>query len=379
MPRDIYFHVSHCPPNRDFVRDFAVPGIQDVIRGPAVGTHAIIYCSLKDVAEEVAQMIDAPVYHSKSGSVEEKAEVLLQWRAGEPSYIVATSAFGMGIDHPAVRWVVHVGVPWSGIDFAQEVGRLGRDGGGGQSVVLIPAQWKATTTDRNGRPLDGAEAAMQSYIGASGCRVLELSRFLDGDGSPCTREALMCDRCRDAGAVQLPASPSNGHGQSLEETDGDDDLGDLQAGAELLQTRIQGQERGLADYIASLETWRGVCMICYHLPRAGSGQAGHARHGLAGCVNPERFWFFEAKREAQSHGQGRGGWFGRYSSCYRCFNPRVLCEQVGAGGCEFADLVMPTCWAIFQNKSWVAGNLDELGGGHVAEDEAGYMLWLREE
>ena len=80
------------------------------------------------------------MYHSKSGSVEEKAEVLQQWRAGEPSYIAATSAFGMGIDHPAVRWVVHVGVPWSAIDFAQEVGRLGRDGAGGQSIVLVPIQ-----------------------------------------------------------------------------------------------------------------------------------------------------------------------------------------------------------------------------------------------
>lgn len=379
MRRDIYFHVSHCPPNRDFVRDFAVPGIQDVIRGLTIGTRAIIYCSLKDVAEEVAQMIDAPVYHSKSGSVEAKAEVLQQWRAGEPSYIVATSAFGMGIDHPAVRWVVHVGVPWSAIDFSQEVGRLGRDGAGGQSIVLIPPQWKATATDRNRRPLDGAEAAIQSYIGAGSCRVLELSRFLDGDGSPCTPEGLMCDQCRAAGSVQLPPAPSIGRGEAAEETDGDDDLGDLQAGAELLQTRVQTQARGLADYIASLEIWRGVCMICYHLPRSVSGQVGHARHTLGGCVNPERIRFFEAKRKAKAQGQGRGGWFGRYNSCYGWFNPRVVCDQVGAGGCQFADLVMPTCWAIFQNKSWVAGNLDELGGGHVAEDEAEYMLWLGEE
>jgi hypothetical protein len=135
---------------------------------------------------------------------------------------------------------------------------------------------------------------MQSYIGASSCRVLEQSRFLDGDGSPCTREALMCGRCRDASEVQLPASPSVGHGQRLEETDGDDDMGDLQAEAELLQTGIQEQARGLADYSGCLETWRGVCMICYHLPRVASGQVGHARHGLAGCVNPERFRFFEA-------------------------------------------------------------------------------------
>jgi hypothetical protein len=68
---------------------------------------------------------------------------------------------------------------------------------------------------------------MQSYIGAGGCRVLELSRFLDGDGSPCSRGALIYDRCRDAGSVQLPASPLIGHRLSSEETDRDDDVGDL--------------------------------------------------------------------------------------------------------------------------------------------------------
>jgi hypothetical protein len=53
MQRDIYFYVSRCPPKRDFVREFAVPRIQDVIRGLAVDTRAIIYCSLKDIADKV--------------------------------------------------------------------------------------------------------------------------------------------------------------------------------------------------------------------------------------------------------------------------------------------------------------------------------------
>jgi hypothetical protein len=40
---------------------------------------------------------------------------------------------------------------------------------------------------------------------------------------------------------------------------------------------------------------------------------------------------------------------------------------------------MTTCWAIFQKKSWVETYLDRLGGGHVAADEARYMLWLGEQ
>lgn len=40
---------------------------------------------------------------------------------------------------------------------------------------------------------------------------------------------------------------------------------------------------------------------------------------------------------------------------------------------------MPVCWAIFQNKAWVTQYLGDLGGGHVRDDEAEYMLWLGEE
>jgi hypothetical protein len=51
--RDIYFYVSYYALKRDFVRDFAIPRIQEVIRGLRVSTRAIIYYSLRDIAEEV--------------------------------------------------------------------------------------------------------------------------------------------------------------------------------------------------------------------------------------------------------------------------------------------------------------------------------------
>jgi superfamily II DNA helicase RecQ len=109
--RDIYYRINICPPNQGLVRDFAVPRIQEVIRGVKSGGRIIIYCCTKDLAEEVAQLLQAPVYHSISGSTEEKAAVLQRWRDGEPPYIVATSTFRIGIDHPRIRWVIHIGVP----------------------------------------------------------------------------------------------------------------------------------------------------------------------------------------------------------------------------------------------------------------------------
>jgi hypothetical protein len=93
-----------------------------------------------------------------------------------------------------------------------------------------------------------------------------------------------------------------------------------------------------------------------------------------------KYRFYDAKNRAKSQGDRRGGWFRPFNSCYTCFNPQFVCDLLKAAErkCYFADLVMPTCWAIFQNKDWVAHNLDQLGGGHVAADEAQYMLWLGE-
>lgn len=371
---DIYFSVTQCPPNEQFTQDFVIPGIQSFVASMEPGTRAIIYCWRKDMAEEIAEVIQAPVYHSTSGSIEEKAAVLQSWRDGDPTYIVATSAFGLGIDHPAVRWVVHIGVPSSMIDFAQEVGRLGRDGGGGQSLVLVPPQWRATVNDRDGRSLGAAEAAMQIYIQTTRCRVQVLARFLDGDdGRGCTDDRLICDHCRDAGTVQIHETPSPAARVRVE-----DNAQDLQAGAQLLHAQAQRQAQGLAEYILLLETWRGVCMICYHLPRAASGAESHARHSLGACPNPKRFQYFDAKKQAQAQGRGRGGWFGQFNSCYRCYNPQVICDQQGQGRCPFQDVVMPACWAVFQKPGLVQRYLEELRGEYVGHDQGMYMLWLGE-
>ncbi|KKZ64044.1 hypothetical protein EMCG_01646 [[Emmonsia] crescens] len=112
-----------------------------LLRGACM-VRSFIMCrdiSLSDIAEETAQAIECLVYHFMSGSAAEKVEMLQCWQDGDPAHIMATSVFDLGIDHPAVRWVVHVGVPCSMIDFAQEIGRLGRDGAGGQSLILVPS------------------------------------------------------------------------------------------------------------------------------------------------------------------------------------------------------------------------------------------------
>jgi ATP-dependent DNA helicase RecQ len=70
---------------------------------------------------------------------DKRRDIIRSWQAGELDVVVATSAFGLGIDHPHVRSVIHACIPETLDRFYQEVGRGGRDGAASLSV-LIPSE-----------------------------------------------------------------------------------------------------------------------------------------------------------------------------------------------------------------------------------------------
>ncbi len=96
------------------------------------GQLAIVYCRSRKQTETVARLLNdagiaAAAYHAGLPNAQ-RADVQRKWGEKSPPVIVATTAFGMGIDQPDVRLVIHYDLPEDVESYYQEIGRAGRDG-----------------------------------------------------------------------------------------------------------------------------------------------------------------------------------------------------------------------------------------------------------
>ncbi|MFT5235957.1 MAG: ATP-dependent DNA helicase RecQ [Shewanella sp.] len=107
---------------------------------PRLNHSGIIYVTLQQTAEQVAAQltargIAAKAYHAGMTS-DVRQSIQHEFMSGGQGIIVATIAFGMGIDKSNIRFVVHYDLPKSIENYAQEIGRAGRDGGDSDCLVL---------------------------------------------------------------------------------------------------------------------------------------------------------------------------------------------------------------------------------------------------
>lgn len=115
------------PKGKGMVNTFA-----DLIKERYPRKSGIIYCLSRKNCEDVAQKLTdlgVRAYHYHAGmGADERSEVQKKWQSNQYHVIVATIAFGMGIDKADVRYVIHHTMPKSLEGYYQETGRAGRDG-----------------------------------------------------------------------------------------------------------------------------------------------------------------------------------------------------------------------------------------------------------
>lgn len=342
-------------------------------------SRAIVYTRRRDQARQLAQQLGCPAYYSDSGTDEEKAKAMKAWMDGEAQILAATSAFGAGIDYKQVRAVFHVGEPASTVNFAQEVGRGGRDGASSISWVILEHNWRARTRDAAGQLLDFDVKAMQRYLDAPRCRVAVLSEFLDGRLGGCASREHACDRCMQRGP--LAAAPAAGRearggdmaGERYRETDESSAASerygeDKDAGVVAVEEAIRGAEQLRERFFRKLELVEGRCVLCGLLGDGGWKDEAWKEHRVRSCKRLERDGFYEARKRA-------GRFMEPYAACWKCGMSLAMCVNgwTSSGECKYNDVAIPVAWLVYHSDKW--RTKVENWMGMRWRDEGEYMKW----
>src|SRR6056297_2651444 len=218
------------------------------------GQSGIIYCGTRARTESLATALrqsghNACHYH---GGMEpqDRRDVETRFNTDDGLIVVATVAFGMGVDKPDIRWVAHADLPKSIEAYYQEIGRAGRDGAPAETLTLFgpdDIRFRRMQIDESLAPPERRAAdhgRLNTLLGlaeALGCRRVALLRYFGEAAAPCGNCDL-CDRPAETfdatEAVRKALSAALRSGESF----GAGHLIDILLGTETEKVRARGHD-----------------------------------------------------------------------------------------------------------------------------------------
>jgi superfamily II DNA helicase RecQ len=322
--------------------------LQEIKNRLGTQERAVVFCRSTNQCEAFAEALKCNAYHAR---YKDKEAALASWIAGDNKLMIATGALGTGIDLKGISYAIHVGKPWSMIEYGQEIGRAGRDGEKVQAILMLSGWEYRKVKDSMDEELNEDGRWLKKYIMTEGCRQSVLREYFDGVDMVEDCDSLGGERCQACTQTEGLISRFKPQDYYQERT-------------RYVGEHVRDESRRVKQMKEVLLQLVGRCGGCWV-----KSSGVESDHNSSECRRLDELMRKEYTRVRERL---------RYeenSCCFICSRPTDWCEEYRNGEiCRAEDLIIPICLAGWWTKEVTQVIVEIIGQSFNKPDD--YIRWL---